>query len=126
MLRVILIMVCLMGPGVVGAWAADEPPADNWVTNQVVFPRNIAASWVQGLGFEDLRGEAISARQFKVVWRPARLDTNAVVTLVASADELGHWPVRDWRSYPMMLAEGAWSARPPIDDIHVPLVYFVR
>lgn len=115
-----------MSLGTGAAIAADQPPADAWVTNRVVFPRNVAGQTVQEAGFETLRAETAGARQLRVLWQPARLDTNAMVVLMASADEPGHWPVRDWRPYPMVLSEAAWTARPPVDDIHVPLIYFVR
>ena len=50
--------------------------------------------------------------------------SNATVTVFASADELGHWPARDWRPNPMNLRGKSWEAFVPVDDVDVPLVYF--
>lgn len=54
------------------------------------------------------------------------MDTNAVVSIFASADEPGHWPVRDWREFEMVESGTNWEARIPVEDVDVPIAYFAR
>ena len=113
----------LARPGLHGATAA--APADLWVTNVVQFPSCVATNTLRHAGFETLRAEAIAGK-LKLSWQNPALTTNALVTAFASADELGHWPVRDWRAFPMTLRGAQWETAVPIENIDVPLVYFVR
>ena len=41
--------------------------------------------------------------------------TPKAVTVVASVDELGHWPARDWRRYPMSAHRDRWEASIPVE-----------
>jgi hypothetical protein len=75
-------------------------------------------------GFETLHAE-IALAKLKVLWTPTSLATNARVTLYASADDLGHWPTRDWQRYAMTWRGPHWEATVPIDNVDVPLAYFV-
>ena len=105
--------------------APPAPPADQWITNFVQFPPRGATNTLRHVGFETLHAEAIAGK-LKLSWQNPALTTNAVVTALASADEPGHWPVRDWRAFPMTLRGAQWETAVPIDNIDVPLVYFVR
>ncbi len=104
--------------------ATPEPPADQWITNFVQFPAHVATNTLRHAGFETLQAEAIAGK-LKLSWQNPALTTNALVTAFASADELGHWPVRDWRAVPMTLRGAQWETAVPIENIDVPLVYFV-
>jgi hypothetical protein len=54
------------------------------------------------------------------------MNTNASVSILASADSDGHWAVRDWREYPMKVSGQRWQARVPVDNVDIPITYFVR
>ncbi len=101
------------------------PPADQWLTNFVQFPPRVATNTLRATGFETLQAEAIAGK-LKLSWQNPALASNTVVIAYASADEPGHWPVRDWRAYPMRLRGTQWDATVPIENIDVPLVYFVQ
>jgi hypothetical protein len=49
-----------------------------------------------------------------------------VPRVVLSTDAPGHWPVRDWRSWPMTAGAGGWEARIPLVSATAPVVYFVE
>jgi hypothetical protein len=117
-------LLSLFGGGLLAA--EPTPTGDAWVTNHVVFPPALARLEARQAGFESLHAEVVDGYRLLVLWHPGIMDTNAQVTLFTSADELGHWPARDWRSHPMFFSGPAWEARPPVDDIQVPLVYFLR
>jgi len=106
--------------------AADtiRPPADAWFTNQFTWPGFVPTQAVRAAGFENLHA-ADSAGRLKIFWAPARMDTNAEVCLFASADAPGHWPVRDWRSYAAIERGTNWEAKFPVDDVDVPVAYFL-
>ena len=53
------------------------------------------------------------------------MDTNADVSVFASADAPGHWPARDWREFETIERGTNWEAKIPVDDIDVPVAYFV-
>ena len=110
---------------------ADETPsetnrsaADLWFTNQFTWPPFVQTQAVAAARFENLHAEGASGR-LKVFWSPGQLDTNANVTVLASADVPGHWPVRDWRAYETIERGTNWEAKIPVDDIDVPVAYFV-
>jgi hypothetical protein len=107
--------------------AAEEtnrPPADAWFTNAFIWPGFVQTQSVATAGFETLRAED-SAGRLKVFWSPAVMDTNAAARLFASADEPGHWPVRDWRGIDAFARGTNWEAKIPVDDVDVPVAYFL-
>jgi hypothetical protein len=99
--------------------------ADRWFANNPVFPRNVDTRLIQTIGFETLHSEALAER-LRFFWEPTRLDTNVTVILMASIDHPGHWQVRDWRSYPMSLSGTRWQTRVPVDDVSVPILYYLQ
>lgn len=105
--------------------APDRPPADLWLTNEVLFPPALAQLPVASNAFPNLRAEAI-AEHLRVLWQPAQPDTNATVTLWTSAEPLGHWPARDWRPQPVDLQGSTWETTVPVETLDVPVVYFVQ
>ena len=105
--------------------AQPEVSADLWVTNLVQFPAGQSGVGATTNGFVSLQAEFLAGK-LKVVWSPERLPRAAPVTAYASAQELGHWAARDWRAFPMVLRGERWEATVPVEDLEVPLVYFVR
>ena len=115
----------------VSALAAQEParapqklPFDAWLTNAVQFPPYPTAPAPDPRLFAALHSEVIGD-QLKVLW-PAPSNAQASVTLHASAASPGHWPMRDWRRYDMTWRSGEWEANLPVEDLSVPIVYYVR
>jgi hypothetical protein len=110
-----------------GTWLAaaqGKQPADGWVSEAVPFPRGIATNGLNREVFRALGAEHL-AEQLKVRWQPAAPLAQPKLTLHFSADAPGHWPARDWRSVPFTLRGSVWEAALPVDDLDVPLVYFV-
>lgn len=103
----------------------NRPPADAWVTNYVQFPQGISTNSVHLAGFEKLHAEAI-AGSLRIGWQSAEPGTNTTVIAWASADEPGHWPARDWRPYSTSAHGNRWEASIPVDNVDVPLIYFVE
>lgn len=103
----------------------NRPPADVWFTNHFTWPQFVPTQAVAAARFENLHADGASGR-LKIFWSPAQMDTNAVVTIFASADTPGHWPVRDWREFETIERGTNWEAKVPVDDIDVPVAYFAR
>lgn len=100
-------------------------PADGWFTNSFAWPAFVSPTAVSSNHFNQL--EAVeSVGRLKVIWTPEQIDTNTAVRLFASADEPGHWPARDWREHPATQGETRWEFRIPVDDVDVPVGYFVE
>ena len=97
--------------------------ADTWVGGTPVYPRGINTNDLGG-GFESLRAEHL-AEQLKVKWSPGALAAQPPVTLHLSVDAPGHWPARDWRTLPMAQRGAVWEATLPVEELDVPIVYFV-
>lgn len=107
------------------ALAQPEASADLWVTNAVQFPPGIAGAGSTTNGFATLQARFLAGK-LKVLWGPERVSKSALVIAYASAQELGHWPARDWRPFPMVLRGDRWEAAVPVEDLDVPLVYFAE
>ncbi|MBI5773530.1 MAG: hypothetical protein HZA89_07280 [Verrucomicrobia bacterium] len=104
--------------------AAQSPKKvpDQWLAGPAQFPAGIATNWLRAETFASLHAESLIG-QVKIYLTTA-IPTNATVTLYSSADEAGHWPARDWRSFPMSRRGGSWEATLPVDNVDVPLIYF--
>ncbi|EEF60441.1 hypothetical protein Cflav_PD3411 [Pedosphaera parvula Ellin514] len=105
--------------------ATDQKDSDAWLTNKVSFPRDIDTRLVRPADFESLHAQEISGRLL-FFWEPKHLDTNANVSILTSVGPADHHAVRDWREYRMNLSGARWQARVPVDDIDIPIIYFVR
>jgi hypothetical protein len=68
----------------------------------------------------------VLAETLRVVWTPPPGDTPASATLRVSIGPPGHWPARDWRTYPLFLHGANWESIVPVDTLEVPLIYFVE
>jgi hypothetical protein len=107
-----------------GAAEADAG-ADRWLEGKTVYPADANLTPPDASLFEFLHVEFI-AGQLKVIWKTDREIENATVNLRASADEVGHWPARDWQTFPMTRRGRDWECVLPVDNVDVPLLYFAR
>lgn len=104
---------------------AETSGGDAWLLPPGVYPPGLLPALVQSNLFAGLRAEAVAGR-IQVVWMPNSSSAPTQVVLRASTSGPGHWPARDWRSYPMSLHGTQWSASLPVEDIDEPILYFVR
>jgi len=95
---------------------------DQWLAGPAQYPAGIATNSLRAELFTSLHAESLIG-QVKIYLAPA-IPTNATVTLFSSADEAGHWPARDWRSFSMSRRGSSWEATVPVDNVDVPLIYF--
>jgi hypothetical protein len=105
--------------------AETNPPPEIWLTNEVHYPSALPPGILQTDRFQTLR-VVFLAETFKIVWTPPANDQAARVLLKFSADNLGHWPARDWRSRPMERRGPDWETEVPVDSLDVPLVYYLE
>lgn len=115
-------------PGLVlsaGTALAQSPaPADLWLTNATTYPGPWTSTKPNTNNFADLRAEALAGK-LVVTWTPGPDAPTNSITVHASAADLGHWPTRDWRSYPMTRVEKRWQVIVPVEDPDVAIAYFV-
>jgi hypothetical protein len=102
--------------------AVSTPKGDEWLTNAPALPGEFAGTPVDTNLFATLRTEVIAGR-LRITWDSAAEAADA--RLILSADEPGHWPARDWRSFSLKRRGASWQAEVPVDSLDVPLVYFV-
>jgi hypothetical protein len=105
--------------------AETNGPPEVWLTNVVLYPTASAKAQVQTNRFSQVRAEFL-ADTVRVLWTPLQDDAASQAILRLSVDEPGHWPARDWRSYPMQRRGAAWESILPVDSLDEPLVYFVE
>jgi hypothetical protein len=100
-----------------------RPAGDTWLTNAAPWPEQYAHHSISSNVFTSLHAEAIAGK-FQVSF-----DSQIILLepprVVASADAPGHWPARDWRSYKMRRAGNSWVVEVPVDNVDVPVIYFV-
>jgi hypothetical protein len=108
-----------------GCASTNSLSADEWFVGGYSWPKHVLVSSPAPTGFTNLAAEVVAGR-LKVKWTPSAMDTNRSVKLHLSADEPGHWPVRDWRILEMTPRETHWESKVPVEDVDVPLVYFVQ
>ena len=104
--------------------AQTKPSADTWVVGTAQFPRGLVTNAVNGEAFRSLAAEHL-AEQLRVRWQPPVSPASARLVLHFSADAPGHWPARDWRVLPFAQRGAVWEGTLPVDDLDVPVVYFV-
>ena len=117
-------LVAALLVGALSVHAQSKPSADTWVSGTAQFPRGLATNALSRDIFGSLAAEHL-VEQLKVRWQPATAPAQPRLTLHFSADAPGHWPARDWRTLPFIQRGAAWEATLPVDDLDVPLVYFV-
>jgi hypothetical protein len=98
--------------------------ADAWLTNTWRYPAGLPAASVRSNLFSDLHSEVL-ADQLTVSWTPSAPADNRSVIVLSSTADVGHWPARDWRPSAMRLRNGRWQATVPVEDLDLPLIYFV-
>lgn len=117
------LVAVLLAAGLLGR-AQTKQSADALVTGAVQFPRGFVSNAVNVGAFRSLAAEHL-AEQLKVRWQPPVPPAPAKLLLHFSADAPGHWPARDWRTLPLTQRGAVWEATLPVDDLDVPVVYFV-
>jgi hypothetical protein len=76
-------------------------------------------------GFADLHAEGIAG--LLKIFLPAETGRSTEkVTIHASADEPGHWPVRDWRPHEMRRRGSMWETAVPFESLDIPIIYFLE
>ena len=120
--RACIVAALLVGTLTVAA--QPKPPADAWVSGAVLYPLGLGASPAHADTFASLRAELLT-ELLKVRWQPTAPVTHSNLLLHFSADAPGHWPARDWQTLPFIQRGVVWEATLPVDDLDVPLVYFV-
>ncbi len=120
--RLSLIAALLLGA--ITAQAQSKPAADAWVSDAALYPQGLATNAFRSDLFTTLHAEHL-VEQLKVRWQPAAPADSPRVVLHFSADAPGHWPARDWRTLPMTQRGMVWEATLPVDELDVPLVYFL-
>lgn len=117
----LLILFCL----IFAALPAAAGEHEEWLTNAAVYPKDFALTRINHDDSSSLRSDVI-AGQWKCYWTPPNLDTNSSPRLMVSAEFPGHWPARDWRSHPMQLRGRHWEGTIPVEDLDVPVIYFLQ
>ena len=106
--------------------AEESTQLDGWLTNAPAAVPGLATPAMLNTNlFASLHAERLDERHLGIAWTPEVMDTNAQVSLLVSFGAPGHWPSRDWQPYPMANSGTNFVARPPVDDLDVPLVYAV-
>ncbi|MCX6902591.1 MAG: hypothetical protein NTW03_03775, partial [Verrucomicrobia bacterium] len=121
-LGVALFLISL--PIVLRAAETNGPP-ETWLTNTVHYPSLPASNAIQSARFSQLQAVFL-ADTVRILWTPSAGDPAERSVLKLSVDEPGHWPARDWRSYPMERRGPNWETIVPVDTLDVPLVYYVE
>ena len=88
--------------------------SDTWTDSAAPHPAQKVGSTND---FASLRAEVIANR--------LRILTRSEARLLFSADAPGHWPARDWQSLPMRATANGWTALVPVEDLDVPIIYYV-
>lgn len=108
--------------------ARSEPKAaaDRWLTSSGQFPTGTELGAVTGTNvFETLHAEFLAGK-LKLFLSGERFPKGSAIVLRASAQEIGHWLARDWRSFRMAWSVNRWETTVPVEDVDVPIVYFVK
>jgi hypothetical protein len=98
-----------------------QPGSDTWLTNAPALPEPHAATANDTNRFANLKTEAVAGKLL-VRWETGEQFSEA--RIIASADAPGHWPARDWRTFPMRRTPTGWLTEVPADSLDVPLIYF--
>lgn len=107
------------------AWSEPKAAADGWLTTPDQFPAGTEPGAVTGTNvFETLHAEFLAGK-LKLFLSGDRFPKSSAIVLRASAQEVGHWLARDWRVFRMSWSVNRWETTVPVEDVDVPVVYFV-
>lgn len=99
---------------------------DRWLTNAAPQPGVIAGAGLASNRFANLHLEVLD-RRLLASWAPPADGPDAGdLSLQASAAAEDHWPARDWRTRPLQRSGRIWQAELPVEDLDVPIVYYLR
>ena len=121
-MRAALIIVLFVFSAVVLRAREAQPGSDVWLTNAPALPEPFHTAAIDTNRFSNLKMEAVAG---KLLVRWETREPFAEARLAASADAPGHWPARDWRTFPMRRSGMGWVTEVPADSLDVPLIYFV-
>jgi len=121
-MRAVLIVVMIVFLQTIMARARDpQPGSDVWLTNAPALPQPHTTTAIDTNRFSSLRAEAVAGKLL-VRWEIGEPFSEA--RIIASADAPGHWPARDWRTFPMRRTPTGWLTEVPADGLDVPIIYF--
>jgi hypothetical protein len=121
-LRHVLLLFLLALPG--GGFAQTSSD-DGWIPAAAQASQPASPSQINSNLFATLHAEVLLGK-LRILWPGDVLSSSATVVVQASAGELGHWPARDWHSYPMTKRGEEWQTNIPVEDLDVSLVYFAQ
>jgi hypothetical protein len=98
--------------------------ADEWLAGAYEFPAGVQGNIGETNEFAGVHAKVLAGRL--IIYCPAALAKDSVVAVVISFDEPGHWPARDWRSHRMKRQHTEWEFVVPVQDLDLPLLYFLR
>jgi hypothetical protein len=116
----------ILGVAVIGFGlsAEDKDEADKLAPIKIRYPAEYSYLPINSGLFTNLSAQAVAGK-IQVVWETPLPLTNASATLFYSADYPDHIASRDWRALVMVNRGSLFNASIPVDDIDIPIVYFV-
>lgn len=115
----LVLLIVALAPALVSL-GQNTNTADAWSD----FAQHHPVADISTNAFVSLRAEVI-ANRLRISFSDPKPDKELKVRLVASADVPGHWPARDWQSSPMRATAAGWEAALPVEDLDVPIIYYV-
>ncbi len=116
-------LLCLAGFHL-SAQTAPKPVSDAWLP-EGVHPDFLTTNRWSVTQSGTLTNEALVGK-LKVYWHPPAGTEVKSARLWASADASGRWRARDWQSLPMEKRGERWEIALPVENVDVPMVYFVE
>jgi len=105
--------------------AAEKEGEGNFVvTNKIDYPPFFTPNLVNRGLFTNLNAEAVAGK-VQINWQHAAEYSNATATVFYSVDYLNHVSAREWRYVPMIDRGEIFNAVLPVDDVDIPIVYFL-
>jgi len=97
---------------------------DAWLTN-ASYPGFVVTNRVAEIGAGNLSAEALVGK-LRVYWTPPEAVEVKEARLWMSADVPGVWLARDWQMLPLEKKGQRWEGVMPVENVDVPVVYFVE
>lgn len=104
--------------------AQTDEKGDFAVTNKIDYPQFLETNSINRLLFTNLNAEAVAGK-IQINWQQQPEYSNSITTVFYSVDYLNHVSAREWRYVPMVNRGDLFNAVLPVDDVDIPLVYFV-
>lgn len=118
--------LCSLAPvislAVSGLSANDKNDADKFADPKIHYPEICDYRCLNTNLFTNFFSEAVAGK-IQAVWKTGR--SNSSATLFYSADYPEHYASRDWRYVTMVFRGSLYNGSIPVDDLDVPIVYFI-